>query len=203
MGSRHVRILKAKCCAQVSWFSVPICARVSRYAIRSSASSLVPCRVLAPQHSSSYSASSYQSDCTDGQAAVSRLKNHSLRPRNSLWTSYWRYHRRPHPKPERRRALFRTAQGQHAQFRGFSAILPGIQWQCYRVSNLYATISATMLAKISSAGRDFPIIGFLDWRAADRPGSGLGRLWDRSTLPSAVGVRTFGSGASPTPPISL
>ena len=100
MGSRHVRILKAKCCAQVSWFSVPICARVSRYAIRSSASSLVPCRVLAPQHSSSYSASSYQSDCTDGQAAVSRLKNHSLRPRNSLWTSYWRYHRRPHPKPE-------------------------------------------------------------------------------------------------------
>ena len=30
----HVSILKAKCCAQNSWFSVPICARVSRYAIR-------------------------------------------------------------------------------------------------------------------------------------------------------------------------
>jgi hypothetical protein len=29
----HVRILKAKCCAQISWFSVPVCARVSRYAI--------------------------------------------------------------------------------------------------------------------------------------------------------------------------
>ena len=32
-SSSHVSILKAKCCAQISWFSVPICARVSRYAI--------------------------------------------------------------------------------------------------------------------------------------------------------------------------
>ena len=40
--------------------------------------------------------------------------------------------------------------------------------RCYCVKNLYATISATMLAKISSAGRDFRITRL--WRAADRPG---------------------------------
>ena len=43
-----------------------------------------------------------------------------------------------------------------------------IRGRCYCVKNLYATISATMLAKISSAGRDFRTIGL--WRAADRPG---------------------------------
>ena len=43
-----------------------------------------------------------------------------------------------------------------------------IRGRCYCVKNLYATITATMLAKISSAGRDFRIIGL--WRAADRPG---------------------------------
>ena len=43
-----------------------------------------------------------------------------------------------------------------------------IRGRCYCVKNLYATTSATMLAKISSAGRDFRIIGL--WRAADRPG---------------------------------
>ena len=60
-----------------------------------------------------------------------------------------------------------------------------------------------MLAKISSAGRDFRIIGMVEWRAADRPGGGLGPLWNRLALPSVVGVRAFGSGAAPTPPISL
>ena len=45
---------------------------------------------------------------------------------------------------------------------------PHTSGRCYCVKNLYATISATMLAKISSAGRDFRIIGL--WRAADRPG---------------------------------
>ena len=38
---------------------------------------------------------------------------------------------------------------------------------CYCVRNLYVTIRATMLAKISSAGRDFRIIGLVEWRAAD------------------------------------
>jgi len=75
--------------------------------------------------------------------------------------------------------------------------------RCYCVRNLYATIRATMLAKISSAGRDFRIIGLVEWRAADRPGWGLDRLWNRTTLLSVVGVRAFGSGAAPTPPISL
>lgn len=42
--------------------------------------------------------------------------------------------------------------------------------RCYCVRNLYATIRATMLAKISSAGRDFRIIGMVEWRAADRAG---------------------------------
>jgi hypothetical protein len=42
--------------------------------------------------------------------------------------------------------------------------------RCYCVRNLYATIRATMLAKISSAERDFRIIGLVEWRAADRPG---------------------------------
>jgi hypothetical protein len=37
----------------------------------------------------------------------------------------------------------------------------------YCVRNLYVTIRATMLAKISSAGRDFRIIGPVEWRAAD------------------------------------
>jgi hypothetical protein len=41
---------------------------------------------------------------------------------------------------------------------------------CYCVRNLYVTIRATMLAKISSAGRDFRIVGLVEWRAADRPG---------------------------------
>ena len=45
-----------------------------------------------------------------------------------------------------------------------------IRGRCYCVRNLYATIRATMLAKISSAGRDFRIIGLVEWRAADRPG---------------------------------
>src|ERR1700686_1901567 len=43
-------------------------------------------------------------------------------------------------------------------------------YRCYCVRNLYATIRVTMLAKISSAGRDFRIIGLVEWRAADRPG---------------------------------
>ena len=41
---------------------------------------------------------------------------------------------------------------------------------CYCVRNLYVTIRATMLAKISSAGRDFRIIDLVDWSPADRPG---------------------------------
>ena len=78
-----------------------------------------------------------------------------------------------------------------------------IRGRCYCVRNLYATIRATMLAKISSAGMDFRIIGIVEWRATDRLRSGLGPLWSRLTLPSAVGVRAFGSGAAPTPLISL
>src|SRR3981189_2105996 len=81
---------------------------------------------------------------------------------------------------------------------------PPLRGRCYCVRYLYATIRATMLAKISSAERDFRIIGFVEWRAADGAGRGLGRLWKRTTLPSVVGVRAFGSsGAAPTPPISL
>jgi hypothetical protein len=38
------------------------------------------------------------------------------------------------------------------------------------INNLYATINATMLAKISSAGSDFRIIGLVEWRPADRLG---------------------------------
>jgi hypothetical protein len=45
-----------------------------------------------------------------------------------------------------------------------------IRERCYCVRNLYAAIRATMLAKISSAERDFRIIGLVEWRAADRPG---------------------------------
>jgi hypothetical protein len=45
-----------------------------------------------------------------------------------------------------------------------------IRGRYYCVRNLYVTIRATMLAKISSAGRDFRIIGIVEWRAADRPG---------------------------------
>jgi len=37
----------------------------------------------------------------------------------------------------------------------------------YCVRNLYVTIRATMLAKISKAGSDFRIIGLVEWRAAD------------------------------------
>ena len=40
----------------------------------------------------------------------------------------------------------------------------------YCVRNLYVTIRATMLAKISSAERDFRIIGLVEWRAADGAG---------------------------------
>ena len=45
-----------------------------------------------------------------------------------------------------------------------------IRERCYCIRNPYATIRATMLAKISSAGRDFRIIGIVEWRVADRPG---------------------------------
>src|SRR6202795_2100039 len=37
-------------------------------------------------------------------------------------------------------------------------------YRCYRVRILYATIRATMLTKISSAERDFRIIGLVEWR---------------------------------------
>jgi hypothetical protein len=74
--------------------------------------------------------------------------------------------------------------------------------RCYCVRNLYATISATMLAKISSR-RVFRILGVIKWRTADRAGWGLGRFPRRTTLLSVVGPRAFGSGAAPTPPISL
>ena len=40
----------------------------------------------------------------------------------------------------------------------------------YCVKNLYATINATIHAKISSAESDFRIIGLVEWRAADRLG---------------------------------
>ena len=42
--------------------------------------------------------------------------------------------------------------------------------RCYCVRNLYVTIRATMLAKISSAARDFRIIGPVELRAADEAG---------------------------------
>jgi hypothetical protein len=45
-----------------------------------------------------------------------------------------------------------------------------IRGRRYCIKNLYATINATMLAKISSAGSDFRIIGLVEWRAADRLG---------------------------------
>ena len=45
-----------------------------------------------------------------------------------------------------------------------------IRGRYYCVKNLYATINATMHAKISSAGSDFRIIGLVEWRAADRVG---------------------------------
>jgi hypothetical protein len=64
----------------------------------------------------------------------------------------------------------------------------------YRVRNLYATISATMLAKISRARRDFRVVGLI---VADRMDLSLGGL------PFSVGLRACGSGAAPTPPISL
>src|ERR1700730_8510478 len=51
-----------------------------------------------------------------------------------------------------------------------SARLLGAALGHYCARNLHATIRATMLAKISSAGRDFRIIGLVEWRAADRPG---------------------------------
>jgi hypothetical protein len=40
----------------------------------------------------------------------------------------------------------------------------------YCVRNLYVTIRATMLAKISRAGRDFRIIGPVELRVADGAG---------------------------------
>jgi hypothetical protein len=45
-----------------------------------------------------------------------------------------------------------------------------IRGRCYWARNPYATIAATMLAKISSAERDFRIIGLVEWRAADGAG---------------------------------
>ena len=41
---------------------------------------------------------------------------------------------------------------------------------CYCVRNLYVTIRATKLAKISSAARDFRIIGPVELRAANEAG---------------------------------
>ena len=41
---------------------------------------------------------------------------------------------------------------------------------CYCVRNLYVTIRATKLAKISSAVRDFRIVGPVELRAADEAG---------------------------------
>jgi hypothetical protein len=40
----------------------------------------------------------------------------------------------------------------------------------YCIRNLYVTIRATVLAKISRAGRDFRIIGPVELRAADEAG---------------------------------
>ena len=45
-----------------------------------------------------------------------------------------------------------------------------IRERFYCIRYLYATIRATMLAKISIAERDFRIIGLVDWRAADGAG---------------------------------
>jgi hypothetical protein len=42
-----------------------------------------------------------------------------------------------------------------------------IRGRSYCAKNPNATTSATMLAKISSAGRDFRVIGLVEWRAAD------------------------------------
>src|SRR4029077_2713716 len=67
----------------------------------------------------------------------------------------------------------------------------------YRVRNLYATIRTTMLAKMSRAWRDFRVAGVIEGRAADRAGLSLG------APPFTVGLRACGSGAAPTPPISL
>ena len=46
----------------------------------------------------------------------------------------------------------------------------GIAEMGYCIRNLYVTIRATMLAKISRAGRDFRIIGPVELRAADEAG---------------------------------
>ena len=67
------------------------------------------------------------------------------------------------PEPQARNP---TTEGSVVGFRGATHV----RGRCYCVRNLYATIRATMLAKISSAGRDFRIIGLVEWRAADRPG---------------------------------
>jgi hypothetical protein len=56
--------------------------------------------------------------------------------------------------------------GQNAK----KANLARLSMRYYCVKNLYATINATMHAKISSAGSDFRIIGLGEWRAADRLG---------------------------------
>jgi hypothetical protein len=66
---------------------------------------------------------------------------------------------------------------EHDQGSRFHAVVVGstssrhtVSGRRYRVSNLYATIRATRPAKISSAGRDFRIVGLVEWRAADSPG---------------------------------
>ena len=48
--------------------------------------------------------------------------------------------------------------------------VPAHALMCYCVRNLYVTIRATMLAKISSAAMDFRIIGPVELRAADEAG---------------------------------
>ena len=60
-----------------------------------------------------------------------------------------------------------------------------------------------MLAKISRAWKDFRSVGPVELCVADGAGGGLGGLLNRTTLPAVVGLRAGGSGAAPTPPISL
>jgi hypothetical protein len=59
--------------------------------------------------------------------------------------------------------------GEPPRFRAVAASHT-IRGRFYCVRYLYATIRATMLAKISSAERDFRIIGLVEWRAADGAG---------------------------------
>jgi hypothetical protein len=58
-----------------------------------------------------------------------------------------------------------------------------------------------MLAKISRAGRDFRIAGPIELRATD--GGDLDGFCNRPTLLFVIGLRACGSGAVPTPPISV